>query len=177
MARLFTALRPPPAMRQSLGECMQALPGARWQSDEQLHLTLRFVGEADRHQLADTAAALSRLRAPKLELGIDGVGFFASKGLPNSLWAAVSSAPELTQLVRSIDRALVQVGLATETRAFRPHITLARLGRASMPIDPWLAAHAGLHVEPSLFDHLLLYESILGHGGSTYVVVERYPLG
>lgn len=176
MARLFAALRPPPAMRERLRATMHGLPGARWQSDEQLHLTLRFIGDVDRHTQADITATLRRVRAPALMLAVDGVGTFQSKGRPNSLWAAIGAAPDLGRLAKAVDRAIVEAGLAPEARAFRPHITLARLGRTTMPADDWLEANAGLRIEPAAFTHLYLYESILGHEGSIYTVVERYPL-
>lgn len=176
MTRLFAALRPPPAMRERLRETMHGLPGARWQSDEQLHLTLRFIGDVDRHQQADIAAALGRIRSTPLMLGVDGVGAFESKGRANSIWAAVPTAPDLGRIAKSVDRAIVEVGLPPEARAFRPHITVARLGRDALPPEGWLAVHAGLAIEPAPFTHLYLYESILGREGSTYVVVERYPL-
>lgn len=163
-------------MREALRKTMHGLPGARWQSDEQLHLTLRFIGEADRHRQDDIVAALARVKAPQMPLGANGVGRFDERGRPNSIWAAVSSTTDLVRIAKSVDRALVAVGLSPETRAFRPHITLARLGRAALPPDGWLAVHAGLHVEPALFTHLYLYESILGSEGSTYVIVERYRL-
>jgi 2'-5' RNA ligase len=177
MARLFAALRPPPAMRAPLLATMHGLPGARWQSDEQLHLTLRFIGDVDRNRQADIVAALGRVRAPDLALDVVGVGAFDTKGRPNSIWAAIPAAPDLIALAKSVDRALVGAGVAPEPRAFRPHITLARLGRDAMPPDDWLMAHAGLHVAPAIFTHLYLYESVLGRGGSTYLIVERYPLG
>jgi 2'-5' RNA ligase len=176
MARLFAALRPPPAMREALRATMHGLPCARWQSDEQLHLTLRFIGELDRHALADIVAALGRVRSAALMLGIDGAGMFQSKGRPNSLWAAIGAAPNLGRIVKAVDRAVVGAGLPPETRAFRPHITLARLGRTAMPADGWLEANAGLRIAPAAFAHLYLYESILGREGSTYVVIERYAL-
>ena len=176
MARLFVALRPPPAMREALRATMHGLSGARWQSDEQLHLTLRFVGDVDRHAAADIAATLRRVRGAALMLGIESVGAFQSKGRANSLWAGVATARDLVRIAKAVDRAIVDVGLPPETRAFRPHITLARLGRTAMPADGWLEANAGLHVAPAAFAHLYLYESILGHEGSTYTVVERYPL-
>jgi len=177
MTRLFVALRPPLAMRERLRATMHGLAGARWQSDEQLHLTLRFIGDVNRHRCDDIIAALWGARGRKLSLGIDGVGTFAGKGRPNSIWAAVPLAAELARIAKSIDRALVGVGLPPEERAFRPHITLARLGRSAMPVDPWIEANAGLRIDAAPFEHLFLYESVLGQSGSSYIVVERYPLG
>ncbi|MDO6413784.1 RNA 2',3'-cyclic phosphodiesterase [Sphingomonas sp. BIUV-7] len=169
MARLFVALRPPPAMRGLLRATMHGLSGARWQSDEQLHLTLRFIGDVDRDLYADVVAALAQVDAPTLALGVEGVGVFASRGRPHSLWASVPAPPDLSRIVKAVDRALLGVGIPSETRAFRAHITLARLGSSTPPIDPWLAANAGLHVEPAPFAHFYLRE----HPGSGRVELRR----
>lgn len=176
MTRLFVALRPPPDMRERLRATMHSLPGARWQTEEQLHLTLRFIGDVDRHRCDDIVAALGRVRGHKLSLGVDGVGAFTSKGRLNSIWAAVPLTAELARIAKSVDRALVGVGLASEARAFHPHITLARLGRSALRADRWIETNAALHVDAAPFEHSLLYESVLGTDGSTYIVVERYPL-
>src|SRR5262245_16757397 len=76
MHRLFVAIRPPEAIRDLLIDAMDDSPDFRWQEDEQLHLTLRFVGEVDRHVAADLGDALARVRAPVLNLRIKGVGSF-----------------------------------------------------------------------------------------------------
>ena len=66
MHRLFVALRPPPDIRDALVDVMDELPGARWQDEEQVHVTLRFIGEVERHQAEDIAAALATVSAPAL---------------------------------------------------------------------------------------------------------------
>ena len=66
MHRLFVALRPPPAIRAALIDAMDAVPGARWQDDEQLHVTVRFLGEVERPVAEDAALALSQVVAPAL---------------------------------------------------------------------------------------------------------------
>jgi 2'-5' RNA ligase len=177
MSRIFVALRPPPVMRAALCRTIGGVPGARWQTDEQLHLTLRFLGEIDRYQLDELALALARVRAPALSLGIDGVGTFGTRGRPNSLWAAVAPDPDLARLARTIDRLATDIGLPSDDRAFCPHITVARLGRTAGSINGWLATYAGLNIPRALFSHLYLYESQLGREGSVYTVMDRYPLG
>ena len=85
--RLFVALRPPRAIREMLISAMHGVSGARWQSEEQLHLTLRFIGEVDRHRAEDIAAALGAIYAPAVTARIAGVELFERQGRPHMLWA------------------------------------------------------------------------------------------
>ena len=66
--RLFIAIRPPAVVRDALIDTMEALDGARWQDDDQLHLTLRFVGEVERAVANDLAAALEAISMPPFGL-------------------------------------------------------------------------------------------------------------
>src|ERR671911_367101 len=112
MHRLFVAIRPPEAIRDRLIDVMDDGADFRWQSDEQLHLTLRFIGEVERPLANDLAHALASLRGPRFELRLAGLGSFdrRSGGVPSA----------------RIERICQAVGLAPERRAFHPHITLAR---------------------------------------------------
>lgn len=177
MHRLFVALRPPRAIRERLLSLMGGVPGARWQDDEQLHLTLRFIGELGTHAAEDVAAALGSVRHAPLELKLAGCGVFDDRrGRPNALWAGVSPREQLAALHRKVDQAIVRAGLEPERRAYLPHITLARMSGSAGPIDRWLAEHAALASEPFVIDAMALYESRLGHGGARYEPVERYTL-
>lgn len=176
MHRLFVALRPPPAMQGELLALMGGVPGARWQTGEQLHLTLRFIGEVDRRAAEDIAMALGSIGHPRPRVALDGVGAFDRKAVVHTLWAGVAADEMLMRLRDRIERALARVGIPPDPRAFRPHITLARCGRATGPLDGFLAAHLGLRGAPVTLDAFLLFESSLGGAGATYTVVERYPL-
>ncbi len=92
------------------------------------------------------------------------------------LWAGVEPHEPLGALHRKVDQLLARVGVAPETRAFLPHITLARLNRGSGPVAPFLALNSDLASPPFEFGHVTLYESEMGHGGSRYHPVARYPL-
>jgi RNA 2',3'-cyclic 3'-phosphodiesterase len=180
MIRLFAALRPPSAVRDALADLMDGVPGARWQDDEQLHLTLRFIGEVDERQADDLAAALAGIAAPAPTMALSGVGSFGDRGRPHSLWAGVAPRDPLTHLHRKVDQACVRAGVAPERRAFLPHITVARLSRGlgeRDAIEAWLARHAGLASQPFTCPHLVLYQSILGRSGAQYEPVLRWPLG
>jgi RNA 2',3'-cyclic 3'-phosphodiesterase len=174
--RLFVALRPPRPIREMLIAAMHGISGARWQNDEQLHLTLRFIGEVDHHRAEDIAAALGALYAPTVTARISGVGLFERQGRPHMIWSGIEPIEPLAALHRKVDQLLARVGIAPETRAFVPHITLARLNRGSGPVASFLSRNSDLASPAFEFGHVALYESELGHGGSRYHPVARYPL-
>lgn len=179
MLRLFVALRPPAQIRRRLRETMAGVPGARWQDDEQLHLTVRFVGEVDERLADDLAAALAGVRAPAPAVALAGVGRFGDARRAHALWAGVAPHDALAALHRKVDAACVRAGLAPERRAYLPHITLARLPRAAgvaFELDGWLADAAALASAPFTLPHLILYESRLGREGAHYDALARWPL-
>lgn len=174
MHRLFVAIRPPADIRAALLAIMGGVVGARWQDDDQLHLTLRFVGEIDRHRANDLADALREIRFPPFDIRLSGVASFARKGHVHTLWAGVQPHEPLAQLHQKVDRACVRIGLPPDDRAYLPHITLARLGRSAGETETFLATHAGLASSSFTIDSFALFESHLSHSGSTYHMVERY---
>ena len=176
MLRLFAAIRPPEAVRELLIDAMDGVPGLRWQHDEQLHLTLRFIGEVERPVAEDLALALGKIRFERFAIRIAGVGRFKQRGR-GALWAGVEPRAQLAALAAKVERVCVGVGLPAERRAFHPHITLARWGRgAAASLDPFLARHAALASEPFRVDAFHLYQSNLGRDGAHYEAVADYPL-
>ena len=179
MHRLFVALRPPLAIREQLLDISDGVAAARWQDDDQLHLTVRFIGAVERPVAEDVAAALAQVVAPAPIVALHGVGRFSNRG-GDALWVGVSPHGALAHLHRKVDQACVRAGLEPERRAFLPHITLARLPRSAAgdpEIARWIADHAGVSSAPFTLGHLVLYESHLGRGGATYEAVARWPLG
>lgn len=176
MHRLFVALRPPQPMRAALLAVMGGIAGARWQDDDQLHLTLRFIGEVDRHVAEDVAAALGSVSHPPFELRLDGIGRFDRRGQVDAIWAGVSPQHEVQSLHAAVARALRRAGIAPEERAFLPHITLARFSRGKFPSGTLPVQQLWPPPVDARFEHFLLYESHLGSAGPTYSVIERYPL-
>src|SRR3954471_8519296 len=90
MHRLFVAIRLPQSVRAHLLAMMGGVSGARWQAEDQLHLTLRFIGEVDRHQAADIDAALASILHPPFDISLAGAGSFEHRGQPAILWAGVA---------------------------------------------------------------------------------------
>lgn len=176
MPRLFVALRPPQPVRARLIGMMGGVSGARWQSDDQLHLSLRFVGEVDRHVEADLIAALRGIHHPRFEIAIDRIGSFERRGETETLWAGVAPQDQLRALAKKVDQACRRAGLAPEGRAYAPHITLARLKRGAGPIRHLLEAQGGLSSPPFPVESFGLFESDLTPAGALYHLVERFGL-
>lgn len=180
MHRLFVALRPPPAVRAALAATMDGVPQARWQDDDQLHLTVRYIGQVDGRTAEDIVLALGHVTAVPIEVAISGVGAFDKKGRVDALWAGATPHDALAALHRKVDHALVRLGLPPEGRAYLPHITLARISRGAgfgPEIERWQGAHAGLASPPFTIEHMTLFESHLGGEAARYDVVERWRLG
>jgi 2'-5' RNA ligase len=176
MHRLFVAIRPPEPIRDLLIDAMDESPEFRWQHDEQLHLTLRFIGEVDRPLAGDIAAALTRIRAERFSVRIAGTSRFEQRN-SGSLWAGVEPKAAVAALASKIERTCVGLGLEPERRAFHPHITLARWkGRRTREIADFLQRTRGLASEPFDVSEFILFESRLSRHGAHYEEAASYPL-
>ena len=176
MHRLFVAIRPPQEVLDLLIDAMDDSPALRWVGEDNLHLTLRFIGEVERPLGDDIAAALGRVRSPRFELRITGVGKFEQKN-GGALWAAVEPKEPVAALAAKIERALQQAGLEPERRAFMPHITLARWNRRNAEaVEAFLRRNGDLASEPIEIDRFILFESRLSRHGPHYEEVASYAL-
>ena len=176
MHRLFVAIRPPEEIRDLLLDAMDDSADFRWQADEQLHLTLRFVGEVERPTANDLAAELARIHSPPFDLRINATGRFEQRS-SGALWAGVEPREPVAALAAKVERACIAVGLEPERRAFHPHITLARWkGRRSREIATFLERTRGLASEPFEVRDLTLFESRLSRHGAHYEEVATFPL-
>jgi 2'-5' RNA ligase len=174
--RLFVAIRPPEPIRDLLIDAMDDSPDFRWQDDEQLHLTLRFVGEVERPVADDLADALGRIHAQPFSVRIAGVGRFEQRN-SGALWAGIEPKAPLTALAAKIERVCQQTGLEPERRAFFPHITLARWkGRRSREVADFLQRRRGLSSEPFVVAEFILFESRLSRHGAHYEPIADYAL-
>lgn len=176
MHRLFAAIRPPQAIRDLLIDAMDDSPELGWVKDDNLHLTLRFIGEVERPLADDIAAALARIRHPRFALAIAGIGRFDRRN-GGSVWAGVEPKFPVVALAAKIERACVMAGLEPERRAFHPHITIARWNRRSATFgDALIARNTALASEPFAVGAFTLFESHLSRHGAYYEAVATFPL-
>jgi RNA 2',3'-cyclic 3'-phosphodiesterase len=174
--RLFVALALPDNVAEGLAMLQSGVPGARWQTREQLHLTLRFIGEVDGRDAGAADDALSLIEAPRFTLALKGVGEFGGK-TPHSLWTGVRDKEPVVFLQRKIETALQRAGLPAEQRKFQPHVTLARLkGAPKGRVMDFLTDHALYASAPFDVDAFILYSSLITPNGSLYRAEKAYRL-
>ena len=177
MIRLFVAIPLPGPVRQRLESLCCGLKGAKWVRPENMHLTLRFIGEAPNDLIGDFDAALAAIRAPGFELTLDGVGSFGRGRNPHTVWAGVEKSEPLMRLQAKVESALVRAGCPAEGRKFSAHVTTARL-KSAKPRDvaAWAADRAAFQAGPFSVDRFTLYSSHLASAGAIHTAEAEYPL-
>lgn len=181
--RLFVALEIPAAVRESLAALIRELrplaPQVKWARTENLHLTLKFIGEAPPAKADAIRAALGEVRGEgAFELRFCGLGFFPNEKRPRVFWAGMESDGRLPRLAAEIDAKLEPLGIAREERAFVPHLTLARFNDQRVP-EKFLAAVRENHARefgsmPA--KEFFLIESRLRPSGAEYTSLASFPL-
>jgi RNA 2',3'-cyclic 3'-phosphodiesterase len=177
MIRLFAAIAVPFEIAEGLVRTQQGLPGANWRPPEAFHITLRFVGEVSEAVADDLDAELNRVAGAALTLTLEGVGSFQDRDDIHAVWAGVGQNPALRRLASRCEGAARRAGLAPDTRAWKPHLTLAYLRHAEPArVAAWVQGHNLLTSPPFTVRSFGLYSSRLGRGGSTYRLERDYRL-
>lgn len=184
--RIFIAVDIDEPVRRRIGEIQQALiettglrKGAvKWVRPEQIHLTLKFLGEVADEALPDvcriTAQAATKGRSFDLE--VRGLGTFGRP--PRVLWAGMQVVPELAALQKDLELQLAQAGWAPEHRAYAAHLTLCRINdpKAGRRLAEACQEYRTTFIGPVSIDEVVVYESRLSREGAIYTAVSRCPL-
>lgn len=179
MIRLFTALSVPDEVAEALARRQTGLPGAKWRTADQLHITLAFHGEIDERQADDLSVELERAATGgPFEIALSGVGAFGDGHRTRAIWAGVEANERLPVLAGRCRAAAERAAIRMERRDYRPHLTLAYLKPQADPdrIGAWIAEHNLLHSPPFRIDRFGLYSSVLTHDGSRYDLEREYLL-
>lgn len=176
--RLFVALALPEAVRGALAALARPLPGVRWTRPEQLHLTLRFLGNVPVQIIDGVIARLAEVRVAPFVLPVEGIGTFPPNRPPRVVWVGTGSGhPRLFQLRQRLDDSLIAAGVQFEVRTFHPHATLARCPEDAGPaLSHWLHGHREFAAAPFLVDAFELYASELQPAGAVHTLKRRFPL-
>ncbi len=166
------------ALRKELADVDR---GVRPVRVEQLHLTLRFLGDTDEGRVDDLVSLMTRSvdGVEPFSISFDGVGAFPNAGRPRVVWIGLSGAEPLVGIARRLEEGVVDLGWRPEKRGFRPHATVARikhvrrLGRLSSLLDRWRDASFGSMRVSSIE----LKMSELTPQGAIYSTIESVPFG
>ena len=177
MYRLFVAIDLPSDVKERLRPLCGGLPGARWVDGDQLHLTLRFIGEVDGGVLRDVREQLGTVRSAPFSLVLQGVGHFPPRGQPRVVWVGLEKSGPLGVLHGRVESALADAGLERDGRKFSPHITLARLKETpASRVGRYLEEFGLFRTDPFTVDAFILYSSTLTRHGAVHTPEATYPL-
>lgn len=188
--RAFIAVELPQVTRDALSEVQARLSqhaprgSVRWVKTDNIHLTLKFLGQVPTAQIEPISLALRRAVSGLhvFPFEVMRVGCFPDAQRPRVIWVGIDEpSGALHALQRAVESATVPLGYPTEPRPFQPHLTLGRTGRDVRPADlhklgeTVMAAKIGLlgHVHA---DEVVLFHSELAPSGSIYTVLARFPL-
>ena len=160
-------------------------PQARWVDEDNLHVTLLFLGELTDAEIAETCDRVDwacRANEP-FAIRVCGVGAFPDLARPRAVWLGVTEGAEpLCRLQSDLDDGLADLAPRGENRDYVPHLTLARLGgRGGGGVSPHLSevltGLADYDAGELLVDEVTVFASELRRGGPEYQPLARCPLG
>ena len=180
--RLFVALELSREIRGTIAalirQCKPLDESWKWTLAENLHVTLKFLGEIPANRLDDVVAALREVPFERaLTLRFRGLGFFPNERRPRVLWAGIEATEDLPALAKSVEAALESIGVPKEDRAFTPHLTLARSkeGRISPQLRDILTKYASRDFGTAIMDDFRLIRSELKSSGAEYTTLASFP--
>jgi len=183
--RAFVAVRIDPGVAQRICEAQsqleKSLRGIRWVKRENLHLTLKFLGDIGDDKLVAIAGALERLAhsQARFSFASRGLGVFPDIKRARVLWVGLEGEP-LARLAKAVEEAIEPIGFARERQGFKPHLTIGRWrtfdGRPELlrqEIERWHKHDFGA----SRADEVIFFQSVLKSEGAAYTPLRVFPLG
>jgi 2'-5' RNA ligase len=177
--RTFIAAEIPESIRKQVialvdEERKKALP-VKWVPFENLHITVKFLGEIDEEMKAKTAGVLQEVcqQHQRFTVGFSGIGCFPDPRRPRVVWIGIETgADHLSVLAHDLDEQLASFGFKKEKR-FHPHLTIGRIKKPCR-IDGIL--HTEFTTQPFLVERLTLFKSTLTPQGALYDSIGSYNL-
>ncbi len=180
--RLFVALEIPSAVRENLAALIRDLramaPQPKWVRPENLHLTLKFMGEVPPTKLDAIRNALAAVHSNQtVTLDFRGLGFFPNEKRPRVFWAGIEASPNLKRLAGDIEHATEKLGIPWEQRPFSPHLTLARFESPQLPekLRTAIQENATREFGSLHTSEFHLIESKLRPSGAEYTTLRSFP--
>lgn len=183
--RCFIAIDMPDDIKKSVFELINGVDykvkGIKWVPPENIHLTLKFLGEIKEEQLKEIKSRLDFISSnhKEFDIIISKIGGFPSLKNPNVLWIGIDHSEELCRLYEDIANAMFDLGFEKEDRKFSPHLTIARI-KDKKNIDPIIKSLITLKDKSFgsvKVQEILLMKSVLKPTGAEYSKIEAFRLG
>jgi len=181
--RTFIAVDAPPHVRQAAGRLIEQLSratsGVRWVAGENMHFTLKFLGEVEREQTHAIGRAVKQAVAETAPFVVTcgAVGAFPSVGRPRTVWLGLSAGAEaMARLHKTVDRAMRELRFPREDQKFHPHLTIGRVRRAARNLPELLRQHADTETGQFTVRDVVVYQSDLKPSGPIYTPLARANL-
>lgn len=184
--RLFIAIDIPGTLKSGLQNVQKQLktatPHVKWVTPENLHLTLKFLGDTPKDECTNLKRVLQEmgLAHDPFTLALNGLGTFPKGGRPKVVWAGVRGQVEVLRLLQAdIEGKLEKLGYPRENRPYSPHLTLGRpkqLGDLGNLVEQ-VKDQQSLTLGEWRVSSLNLMQSILRPSGPLYTVLAAIPLG
>lgn len=144
---------------------------------EQLHLTLKFIGEVESSRLLDIHETLEEITFDTFSIKVKGIGTFPPRGAPRILWAGIAPTDATTRLRKTIENKLAAINIPREKQKYTPHITLARLKNCPLQqVHSFLAGNALLETQEFEIASFSLYSSQLTKKGAIHSIEREYSV-
>ncbi|RKY88617.1 RNA 2',3'-cyclic phosphodiesterase [candidate division KSB1 bacterium] len=183
MIRCFIAIDLPGSLKKKIGEIQAKLKGSgadvKWVKPDNIHLTLKFLGEITPEKVEEVKASLDGISVKKMEISARNVGAFPSLKRPRVIWVGIEKGLEkLKDFSNIIEKEMQKIGFEKEKRSFKPHLTIGRV-KSQRNIGN-LVKEIGLieefETEPFIPEEFILMRSDLKPSGAEYTPIKKYRL-
>ncbi len=182
--RLFIAIEIPPDIKSAIAALQQQLKSThadvRWETQEQFHITLKFLGRTDEAKLQAMFDSLQSVaqKFSMFSVKYSSLGCFPNRHNPRIIWVGADDNPmTLIPFAEAIDSSMTALGFDKEEKKFHPHATIGRV-KSTLSIRDLLRRMESLTFEsqPTQVSQIVLIKSELKQSGSVYTRIKTFPL-
>lgn len=176
MKRIFIGIFLPETFQESLSSLCFGVSGMKWTKPENLHITLKFIGEVENRLFEEISESLYDAKFKPFIVKVKGIGTFQNK-FNQLIWAGLEQSEEILELYKKIEKMLSKFGIPKEKREYLPHVTL---GRGKNVRQEKIQEYTMLHNDfflpiPIVVESFQLISSNLKPSGSVYTIENEYP--
>ena len=168
MLRLFVAVCFPKEVREELSRLQTGVVGVNWVPAENLHLTLRFIGDVPESDVADISCALEQIHTEPFKINFGELGWFGGRKKIRTLRVGIKPCSELEGLKRAVEQKVFRAGIGRATKSFVPHVSLGRVREKPRGLQEFFSWGMSISHKPVSVEEICLVSSVLRRNGPIY---------